>query len=163
MGLPYPGGPLIDRFAKQGNPERFAFSKAMVKDLDFSFSGLKTSFLYFLRDRLKEDTDFINAHTDDLCASIQKAIIDSLTVKLLKAVKRTGIKEIALAGGVSANSGLRDAVKQLGKQHRWNVYIPDIQYATDNAAMIAVTGYYKYINRQFSSQHLTPLVRSSHF
>lgn len=163
MGLPYPGGPLIDRYAKQGNPKRFVFSKAVVKDLDFSFSGLKTSFLYFLRDRLKEDPDFINVHTDDLCASIQKAIIDSLIHKLLKAAKKTGIKEIALAGGVSANSGLRDAVKELGKQHHWNVYIPEIQYATDNAAMISITGYYKYINRQFSSQHLTPLVRSDHF
>ncbi|MFO7369246.1 MAG: tRNA (adenosine(37)-N6)-threonylcarbamoyltransferase complex transferase subunit TsaD [Bacteroidales bacterium] len=163
MGLPYPGGPLIDRYAKQGNPERFAFSKAVIKDLDFSFSGLKTSFLYFLRDRLKEDPDFISGHTDDLCASIQKAIIDSLTRKLLQAAKKTGIKEIALAGGVSANSGLRDAVKQLGKKHQWNVYIPEIQYATDNAAMIAITGYYKFINHQFSSQHLTPLVRSDHF
>ncbi|MBN1144911.1 MAG: tRNA (adenosine(37)-N6)-threonylcarbamoyltransferase complex transferase subunit TsaD [Bacteroidales bacterium] len=163
MGLPYPGGPLIDRYAKQGNPERFSFSKAMVQDLDFSFSGLKTSFLYFLRDRLKEDPNFISGHNDDLCASIQKAIIDSLTHKLLKAVKKTGIKEIALAGGVSANSGLRDAVKQLGKQHQWHVYIPEIQYATDNAAMIAITGYYKYINHQFSSQHVTPLVRSDHF
>jgi N6-L-threonylcarbamoyladenine synthase len=163
MGLPYPGGPLIDQYAKEGNPKAYTFSKAVIKGLDFSFSGLKTSFLYFLRDKLKEEKDFINQHTKDLCASLQKAIIDSLTQKLLKAARETGINEIAIAGGVSANSGLREAVYKLGNQHHWNVFIPEIQFATDNAAMIAITGYYKYLNHQFSSQHITPIVRFDHF
>jgi N6-L-threonylcarbamoyladenine synthase len=162
MGLPYPGGPFIDKYAKNGNSETFSFAKAVIKGLDFSFSGLKTSFLYFLRDKLQEDKEFIGKHTDDLCASIQKAIVDSLTQKLVKASKETGIQEIAVAGGVSANSGLRDAVNKLGIQKKWKVYIPEIQYATDNAAMIAITGYYKYLDRQFSSQQLTPAARFNH-
>ena len=162
MGLPYPGGPLIDKYAKEGNPLAFTFSKAVIKELDFSFSGLKTSFLYFLRDKLQEDKEFISQHTKDLCASIQKAIVDSLTQKLVRAAKETGIQEIAIVGGVSANSGLREAVYTLGTQKNWNVYIPEIQYATDNAAMIAITGYFKYMNRQFSSQHITPVARFDH-
>jgi N6-L-threonylcarbamoyladenine synthase len=159
MGLPYPGGPLIDKYAKEGDPRAFTFAKAVVKDLDFSFSGMKTSFLYFLRDKLKEDKEFISQHTEDLCASIQKAIVDSLMQKLVNAAKETGIQEIAIVGGVSANSGLRAAIYKLGTQKNWNVYIPEIQYATDNAAMIAITGYYKYMNRQFSSQDITPVAR----
>jgi N6-L-threonylcarbamoyladenine synthase len=162
MGLPYPGGPFIDKYAKDGNSDAFSFAKAVIKGLDFSFSGLKTSFLYFLRDRLQEDKEFMGKHTGDLCASIQKAIVDSLTQKLSKASKETGIQEIAVAGGVSANSGLRDAVNKLGIQKNWKVYIPEIQYATDNAAMIAITGYYKYLDRQFSSQQITPVARFDH-
>jgi N6-L-threonylcarbamoyladenine synthase len=159
MGLSYPGGPLIDKYAREGDPLAFTFSKAVIRELDFSFSGLKTSFLYFLRDKLREDKEFINQHTKDLCASIQKAIVDALTQKLVKAAKETGIQEIAIVGGVSANSGLREAVYKLGTQKKWKVYIPEIQYATDNAAMIAITGYFKYMNRQFSAQHITPVAR----
>jgi N6-L-threonylcarbamoyladenine synthase len=159
MGLPYPGGPLIDKYAREGNEKAFQFSKAVIKGLDFSFSGLKTSFLYFLRDRLAEDKDFIEHNTPDLCASIQKAIIDSLTQKLSKAAKETGINEVAIVGGVSANSGLRKAVNLLGEQKKWNIYIPELQYATDNAAMIAITGYFKYLNQAFSSHSLTPVAR----
>jgi len=159
MGLPYPGGPLIDRYAQNGNPTAFRFAKASVKGLDFSFSGLKTSFLYYLRDRLKENNDFISRNLNDLCASIQKAIVESLTVKLLKAARETQIKEIAVVGGVSANSGLREAVRALGDEMKWNIYIPELQYATDNAAMISITGYYKFLNHQFSSHHVTPVAR----
>jgi N6-L-threonylcarbamoyladenine synthase len=159
MGFPYPGGPLIDKYAREGNEKAFQFSKAIIKGLDFSFSGLKTSFLYFLRDRLAEDKGFIEHNTPDLCASIQKAIIDSLTQKLSKAAKETGISEVAIVGGVSANSGLRKAVNLLGEQKQWNIYIPELQYATDNAAMIAITGYFKYLNKAFSSHSLTPVAR----
>jgi len=159
MGLPYPGGPMIDRLAREGNPAAYAFSKAVIKGLDFSFSGLKTSFLYFLRDQVKDDPDFVRHHEKDLCASMQSAIIESLTRKLIQASQETGIREIAVAGGVSANSGLRDAVHRIaGKQH-WNVYIPEIQYATDNAAMIAISGYFKYLKGEFSTQDLTPAAR----
>ncbi len=159
MGLPYPGGPLIDKFARDGNEKAFRFSKPVIKDLDFSFSGLKTSFLYFLRDALKQNPDFIGENTADLCASIQKAIIDSLMLKLSRAAKETGISEIAIVGGVSANSGLRNAVSRLGIQRKWNIYIPELQYATDNAGMIAITGYYKFLNREYSSLDLTPVAR----
>ncbi len=159
MGLPYPGGPLIDKYAQTGNPLAYQFAKAKVNGLDFSFSGLKTSFLYFLRDRLKEDKEFISNHSHDLCASIQKAIIDSLVKKLVKAAADTGINNIAVAGGVSANSGLRNEVYALGTQKKWNVFIPGVQYATDNAAMIAITGYYKYLSNQFSSHEVTPAAR----
>jgi len=159
IGLPYPGGPLIDRNAGKGKPDAFRFSKASVKGLDFSFSGLKTSFLYFLRDRLMENSDFINQNMNDLCASIQKAIFDSLIIKLLKAAQQTRIREIAVVGGVSANLGLRNAVLRLADEMKWKVYIPEIQYATDNAAMIAITGYYKYLNKEFSSHRITPVAR----
>jgi N6-L-threonylcarbamoyladenine synthase len=159
MGLPYPGGPLIDKNAKSGNPVAYKFAKARIKGLDFSFSGLKTSFLYFLRDQLKADSEFISQNIYDLCASIQSAIVDSLTSKLQKAVNQTGIREIAVVGGVSANSGLRNAVLHLANEMKWNVYIPEIQYATDNAAMIAITGYYKFLDKQFSSHHVTPVAR----
>jgi N6-L-threonylcarbamoyladenine synthase len=162
MGLPYPGGPLIDELARQGDPHAYTFAKAVVKGLDFSFSGLKTSFLYFLRDRLHENKAFINDHKHDLCASLQETIIDSLMQKLIMAAKETGINDIAIAGGVSANSGLREAVNRLGARKDWRVYIPAMQYATDNAAMIAITGYYKYLNGQFSSQQMTPIARFDH-
>jgi N6-L-threonylcarbamoyladenine synthase len=159
MGLPYPGGPLIDKLARDGNPKAFTFSKATVKGLNFSFSGLKTSFLYFLRDKLKEDKEFVQNNLNDLCASIQHAIIESLTNKLVQAARETGIKDIAVTGGVSANSGLRDVVSNLGTKQNWNIYIPELQYTTDNAAMIAISGYYKYINRIFSSHDITPVAR----
>jgi N6-L-threonylcarbamoyladenine synthase len=162
MGLPYPGGPLIDKLAREGNPQAFSFSRAVVKGLDFSFSGLKTSFLYFLRDHLKTDPDFIRNNLNDLSASLQSAIIESLTRKLILASKETGILEIAVAGGVSANSGLREAMHRLGVSRDWKVYIPEIQYATDNAAMIAISGYYKYLTGEFSSQHITPVARFDH-
>jgi N6-L-threonylcarbamoyladenine synthase len=159
MDLPYPGGPLIDSYAREGNSKAFAFSKPVVKGLDFSFSGLKTSFLYFLRDRLKEDAGFLENNLKDLCASLQFAIVDILLAKLMRAATETGITEIALAGGVSANSGLRDALMKLGQKNKWNVYIPEIQYATDNAAMIAITGYYKYLQKQFAHRAITPVAR----
>jgi N6-L-threonylcarbamoyladenine synthase len=159
MGLPYPGGPMIDKLAREGNPSAFAFSKAVIKGLDFSFSGLKTSFLYFLRDQVKNDPDFVQHNEKDLCASIQTAIIESLTRKLIQASEETGIREIAVAGGVSANSGLREAVHRIGGKHHWNVYIPEIQYATDNAAMIAISGYFKYLRGEFSTQEMTPSAR----
>ena len=159
MGLPYPGGPMIDKYALKGNPQAFNFQKANLKGLDFSFSGLKTSFLYFLQDRVKENSQFIHQHMADLSASIQKAIIDSLMIKLRKAVQETGIHDIAVAGGVSANNGLRRAVHEFAQQQNCNVYIPELSYATDNAAMIAVTGYYKYLKDEFSDQDIIPAAR----
>jgi len=159
MNLPYPGGPLIDTWAREGNPRAFIFGKPAVKGLDFSFSGLKTSFLYQLRDRLAQDPDFLDNNMKDLCASLQHAIVDILLSKLARAAAETGITEIALAGGVSANSGLRASLLKLGRKHQWRVFIPEVQYATDNAAMIAVTGYYKYMKRQFASRSITPVAR----
>ena len=159
MGLPYPGGPVIDKLSREGNPSAFAFSRATIKGLDFSFSGLKTSFLYFLRDQVKNDPDFVQHNEKDLCASIQTAIIESLTRKLIQASQETGIREIAVAGGVSANSGLREAVHRIAGKQNWNVYIPEIQYATDNAAMIAISGYFKYLKGEFSTQDVTPAAR----
>src|SRR5690554_3325025 len=144
MGLPYPGGPHIDRLAKEGDPLKFEFSKPRIPKLDYSFSGLKTSFLYFLRDNLKVDDRFIEENIHDLSASLQHTIVDILLKKLKKASRETGIREIAVAGGVSANSGLRLALKNQAAKHNWNLYIPKIEYTMDNAAMIAITGYYKY-------------------
>ena len=159
MDMPYPGGPLIDAWAREGNPEAFAFGKPKVRGLDFSFSGLKTSFLYFLRDQLKHDRSFLDNNLKDLCASLQHSIVDILLSKLMRASAETGITEIALAGGVSANSGLREAMLTLGRKRKWNVFIPEIQYATDNAAMIALTGYYKFLHRQFALHTITPVAR----
>ncbi len=160
MGFPYPGGPLIDQFAQQGNPNAFEFSKPRIADLNYSFSGLKTSFLYFLRDQLKENPDFIEEYKADLCASLQKTIIDILMEKLIKAAKETGIKEVALAGGVSANSGLRAALTSQAQKRGWQTYIPKLSFTTDNAAMIAVTGYYKYLNGEFTGQDAAPYARN---
>ena len=159
MGLPYPGGPVIDKLAAMGNPKAFQFAKPLQKGLDFSFSGLKTSFLYFLRDRLAETPNFIEANKEDLCASLQFTIISILLEKVKKAAKATGITEIAIAGGVSANSGLRDALIQLGEQNGWNVYIPEFRFTTDNAAMIAIAGYYKFLRGEFTGQDVIPLAR----
>ena len=149
MGLGYPGGPIIDRLARKGNPKAYAFSKPHVEGLDYSFSGLKTSFLYFLRDSLKEDPDFIEHHKEDLAASLEQTIVDILVKKLSMAVKQTGIRHVALSGGVSANTGLRNAFKARGRSGQWHIYIPEFGYTTDNAAMIAMTGYYKFGDGDF--------------
>lgn len=160
MDLGYPGGPLIDQFAKEGNPEAFEFSKPNIPGLDYSFSGLKTSFLYFLRDRLKENPDFILQNRNDLCASIQKTIVDVLMEKLQKASLQTGINRIAIAGGVSANSALHDAMREASQKLGWKIFIPRFVYSTDNAAMIAIAGYYKFLKKDFSDQTVTPYSRS---
>ena len=149
MGLGYPGGPIIDRLARQGNPQAFQFSKPTIKGYDYSFSGLKTSFLYNLRDWLKDDPDFIEHHKEDIAASLEHTIVDILMNKLRKAVKDTGIKHVAVAGGVSANNGLRNAFREHADKYGWDIYIPKFSYTTDNAAMIAITGYYKYLDKDF--------------
>lgn len=159
MGFPYPAGPLIDNLSREGNSRSFSFSKPVVKGLDFSFSGLKTSFLYFLRDHLKDDRNFIENHKADLCASLQNAIVDILIGKMVKASNETGISEIGIAGGVSANSGLRNAMIIEGQKRKWNLFIPEFRYTTDNAAMIGITGYYKYLRGEFTSHEVTPLAR----
>ena len=160
MGLPYPGGPWIDRLAKEGNAEAFQFAKPHIPEYNYSFSGLKTSFLYFLRDQLKENPEFIEENKADLCASLQKTIIDILINKLKKAAKDLGIKEIAVAGGVSANSGLRDALIDLGKRHHWKVHIPPFAYTTDNAAMVAQAGYFKYLKGDFCPIDAAPYAKT---
>lgn len=157
MGFSYPGGPLIDKYAETGNADRFHFAEPVVKNYDFSFSGLKTSVLYFLRDKQKLNPDFIKENLNDLCASIQKTICSILLKKIIKASAQTGIKEIALAGGVSANSYLRNIFIDTAKEKGWKVYIPDLEYCTDNAAMIAITGYYKYLKGEFADQGIIPL------
>jgi len=159
MGLPYPGGPLIDKYAKEGNPDAFVFAKPRIDGYDYSFSGLKTSFLYFLRDRLKENENFIEENKVDLCASLQKTIIDILLDKLVKAAKDLKINQVALAGGVSANSGLREGIAQMSKKYKWKTFIPKFAYTTDNAAMIAVTGYFKYLNNEFIDHGAAPFSR----
>jgi N6-L-threonylcarbamoyladenine synthase len=159
MGFNYPAGPAIDKLARSGNKNAFSFSKPSVRGLDFSFSGLKTSFLYFLRDRIKEDPDFIEKNRVDLCASLQHTIVDILTGKLVKASIETGIKEIGIAGGVSANSGLREAVTAEAEKRGWNIFIPELSLTTDNAAMIGISGYYKYLRGEFTGQDVAPLAR----
>jgi N6-L-threonylcarbamoyladenine synthase len=160
MGLPYPGGPVIDKLAKEGNPKAFAFPIPQIKNLDYSFSGIKTSFLYFLRDNLKINDNFIEENKADLAASMQYTIVEILMKKLVKAAKQEGIKEIAIAGGVSANSGLRHAIKSGEEKYGWNTYIPDFQFTTDNAAMIAITGFLKYKKGEFTNQKATPYTQS---
>lgn len=149
MGMGYPGGPIINKFANEGNPNAFKFAKPHIPELDYSFSGLKTSFLYTLRDAIKENPDFIEENKADLCASLQKTIVDILMDKLKKAVKETGIKQVALSGGVSANSGVRDGMTELGKKYGWKVFLPPFKFTTDNAAMIAIVGHYKYQDHDF--------------
>ena len=146
MGLGYPGGPIIDRLARQGNPHAYQFAEPQIPGLDYSFSGLKTSFLYSLRDWVAEDPDFIEKHKEDIAASLEFTIVDILMKKLRKAVKQTGIKHVAVAGGVSANNGLRNAFKEHAEKYGWTIYIPKFSYTTDNAAMIGITGYYKYLD-----------------
>lgn len=160
MGLPYPGGPHVDKLAKTGNPHRFVFSQPRIPDLNYSFSGLKTNFLYFLRDNLKENENFVQENLADLCASLQYTIIEILMKKLRKAAKQTGINEIAVAGGVSANSGLRDALRENAAKLKWNLYIPKFEYTMDNAAMIAITGYYKFLNNEFAGQGTVPFAHT---
>ncbi len=159
LGLPYPGGPLIDKYSKQGNATKFLFPEPQIKDFDFSFSGVKTSILYFLQKETKKNPDFIKENLYDLCASIQKTIVDILLKKLAKAAKKLEIKEIALAGGVSANSELRTRFEELGKKNSWATYIPKFEYCTDNAAMIAIAAHYKFLNKEFSNQQAEPLAR----
>jgi N6-L-threonylcarbamoyladenine synthase len=174
LGLPYPGGPLIDKYAKQGNPQRFHFPEPQIPELNFSFSGLKTSILYFLQNAgksqvykeesiatVEEQKDFIDGNLADLCASIQQRIVTILLNKLKKAAIQTGIKDICIAGGVSANSGLRKAFEEDGKKNHWNTYIAAFQYCTDNAAMIAITAYYKYLEKDFAELSETASARAS--
>ena len=159
IGLPYPGGPVVDKNAQKGNPDAFTFSKPRIKNLDYSFSGLKTSFLYFIRDSIRVNPNFVQENMNDLCASIQYTIIDILMDKLKLAVKQTGINRIAVAGGVSANSGLRSVLLDNAAKYGWKTFIPEFKFTTDNAAMIAITGYYKYLNKDFASQDIAPLAR----
>lgn len=159
MGLPYPGGPVIDKLSKLGDATAFQFAKPNIKGLDFSFSGLKTSFLYTLRDRMNENANFIEERKSDLCASLQQTIISILLSKVELAAKKYGITEIAIAGGVSANSGLREGLTILGLKKGWNVYLPQFRYTTDNAAMIAITGYYRFLAGDLSPHSVTPLAR----
>ncbi|MDA3928065.1 MAG: tRNA (adenosine(37)-N6)-threonylcarbamoyltransferase complex transferase subunit TsaD [Prolixibacteraceae bacterium] len=159
MGMPYPGGPLIDKLAKEGNPNAIAFNKPRIPGLNYSFSGLKTSFLYHLRDEIKLNENYIEENRANLCASLQKTIIDVLIGKLVRASKETGIKEITVAGGVSANSGLRNELIRKAEQHCWNMFIPEFRYTTDNAAMIAITGHYKYLKGEFANHDMVPFAR----
>ena len=159
LNLPYPGGPLIDKYAKEGNPDAFKFPEPQVPGLNFSFSGLKTSILYFLRDQQKADPDFLKNNLKDVCASVQKRIISILLVKLKRAAEAYQIKDIAIAGGVSANSGLRTMLVQSAKENGWRIFIPDFEFCTDNAAMIAISGYYKFQKNDFVGQNIAPLAR----
>ena len=159
LGLPYPGGPFVDKAAAIGNPQAFLFAKPQIADLDFSFSGLKTSFLYLLRDHIKEQQNFVEDKLSDLCASLQKTIVDILVGKLEKAAIKTGIKDIVIGGGVSANSGLRNAIVAAGQKNGWETYLPKLKYTTDNAAMIGITAYHKYLKNEFSDQSVSPLAR----
>jgi len=159
LGLPYPGGPLIDKNARLGNPDAYQFPEPQVPGLNFSFSGLKTAILYFIRDNVTANPNFIEEHMNDICASVEKRIVTILLNKLKKAALQYGIKDVALAGGVSANTGLRNGLKQLGEEMDWNTFIPQFQYCTDNAAMIAIAGYYKYLKGDFTGQDVSPLAR----
>ncbi len=149
MGLGYPGGPVIDRLARQGNPQAYTFSRPNIGGYDYSFSGLKTSFLYSLRDWLKDDPDFVEHHKEDLAASLEHTVVDILMKKLRQAAKDTGIRQVAVAGGVSANTGLRNAFREHADRYGWEIFIPKFSYTTDNAAMIAITGYFKYLDKDF--------------
>ena len=156
FGFPYPGGPEIDHHAQSGDPLRYSFPDSEMPNLDYSFSGIKTAVLYFLRDELKKNENFVEENLNDLCASVQHSLIDMLIKKLLKAVKKTGVKQVAIAGGVSANSGLRNKLEELGDDLGWKVFIPKFEYCTDNAAMIAMTAHYKYENQQFLDLNSAP-------
>jgi N6-L-threonylcarbamoyladenine synthase len=157
MGLPYPGGPLIDQCAKLGNPKAYSFSETTMPNLDFSFSGVKTSFLYFLRDQKKNDPDFVEKNINDICASLQYRLIQMLIQKLKLAAKQTGIKQIAIAGGVAANSGLRSELQSLADKLNWTIYIPEFQYCTDNAAMIAMAAHFKFLKGEFCEMDVSPM------
>jgi N6-L-threonylcarbamoyladenine synthase len=159
MGLPYPGGPLIDKYAKDGNANAFRFPETVMPGLDFSFSGIKTAFLYFLRDEKRKNPSFVEQNLNDICASLQQHLVNMLITRLVQASEKTGIKEIAIAGGVSANSGLRKALKETGDKLGWNVFIPAFEYCTDNAAMIAMSAHYKFIKGEFCGLDVVPLAR----
>lgn len=161
LGLPYPGGPLIDKYAALGNPNAFHFPEPQIPGLNFSFSGLKTSILYFLQEKTRENSNFAAEHLNDICASIQHRIISILLHKLKQATQKTGIKDVCIAGGVSANSGLRKAFKAMGEKYNWNTFIPAFEYCTDNAAMIAITGYYKFLSGEFSDLSVSASARAS--
>lgn len=163
MGLGYPGGPIIDRLAKQGDPLRFKFAKPHIPGLDYSFSGIKTSLLYFVRDEMAKDPDFMEKNKEDICASFQKCLVDILMDKLVKAAKQTGIKEITIGGGVSANSGLRDRIVSEGAKRGWNTYLPEFKFTTDNAAMIAIAGYYHYLAGERTPLDVAPVSRMADF
>jgi N6-L-threonylcarbamoyladenine synthase len=157
LGLPYPGGPLIDRYAKLGDPLKFKFAEPQIPELNFSFSGLKTSVLYFLQ---KQEPGFIEANKNDLCASVQHTIVQILLKKLAKAVQQTNVKQVCIAGGVSANSGLRNGLMEMGQKRGWKTFIPDFSYCTDNAAMIAITAYHKFQKGDFASLSVNPSARA---
>ena len=161
LGLPYPGGPLVDKYAQAGNPHAFSFPEPQIPDLNFSFSGLKTSILYFINKGVQQNPNFIQEHLEDICASVQQRIVTILLAKLTKAAKLYGISQVAIAGGVSANSGLRKALQDLAEQQNWEVFIPKFEYCTDNAAMIAIAGYYKFLAADFVGQDVAPLARMS--
>ena len=163
MGLGYPGGPVIDRLAKLGDPNRFKFAKPHIPGLDYSFSGIKTSLLYFVRDEMAKDPDFMEKNKEDICASFQKTLIDILMDKLVKAAKQTGIREITIGGGVSANSGLRERITLEGKKRGWNTYLPEFKFTTDNAAMIAIAGYYHYLQGERTPLDVAPVSRMADF
>jgi N6-L-threonylcarbamoyladenine synthase len=159
LGLPYPGGPLIDKYARNGNPDAYNFPEPQIPGFDFSFSGVKTAILYFIRDNVKVNPNFIQDNMADICASVEKRISTILLNKLKRAADEYNIKDIALAGGVSANTGLREGLTKLGAEKAWNVFIPKFEYCTDNAAMIAIAGYYKFLNGEFAGQEIAPLAR----
>lgn len=159
MGLPYPGGPVIDRLAKEGDPKAFRFARPHVDGFDYSFSGLKTSFLYTLRDAVAQDPDFIEKHKADLCASLQSTVVSILLDKLVKAAREYDIRDIAIAGGVSANSGLRNGIVEEGRKRGWRTFLPEFKFTTDNAAMIAMAGLYRYRAGLFSSLEVSPVAR----
>lgn len=163
MGLGYPGGPVIDRLAKLGDPQRFKFAKPQIPGLDYSFSGVKTSLLYFVRDEMAKDPDFMEKNKEDICASFQKTLIDILMDKLIKAAKQTGIREITIGGGVSANSGLRNRIEEEGRKRGWNTYLPEFKFTTDNAAMIAIAGAFQYRAGVRTSLDVAPVSRMSDF
>jgi N6-L-threonylcarbamoyladenine synthase len=159
LGLPYPGGPLIDKYARQGNPDAYKFPEPQIPGFNFSFSGLKTSILYFIRDNVAKNPDFISQNLSDICASVEKRIVTILLNKLQKAAKEYGIRQVALAGGVSANTGLRLGLTALCEKNGWESFIPKMEYCTDNAAMIAIAGYYKYLKGEFAGQEIAPMAR----
>ena len=159
LGLPYPGGPMIDKLAKTGNPQAFVFPVSDMQGYNYSFSGIKTAVLYFLRDNLKKDEKFIEENRADICASIQYTLVKMLLQQLRRASRELSIKEIAIAGGVSANSGLRETLKEMGEKEGWNIHIPDFQYCTDNAGMIAMAAHFKFLNNEFISQTVSPMPR----
>ena len=163
MGLGYPGGPVIDRLAKLGDENRFQFAKPRVEGLNYSFSGIKTSLLYFVRDEMAKDPQFMEKNKEDICASFQKALIDILMGKLIKAAKQTGIREVTIGGGVSANSGLRERIVKEGAKRGWNTYLPEFKFTTDNAAMIAIAGYHHYLAGERTPLDVAPVSRMSDF